>query len=555
MNKKSRKFIITILSIIMLIVAIGNTAKAVIDETKKVSLTITKYENSNGSKENLELKGVEFTVSLVPNETGSVDEALQYIENNEVTSYSKTTSENGTIRFENLEQGRYLVQETNAPKNVLTKIESFLIDLPRTNDNGNGWDYDVTVYPKNITIYGKVTLEQLTQDGESLENAVWELQKMNDNKKWEKYEYEGILITDENGKIQIQNLEVGKYRIIQMETIEGYILDKTGFIEFEIDTENIEYELTAINEKLEIQKQILQNDGTYGTTQGAFKTDINSWKITADIANIISKLDVYKIKDELPEGLNYISDSIKIYGITKSNEQVEISKNYYEKDLQTNILEIDFDSKKLEQYKNIVIEYDTEFIDSVSYGKFINKANLIYTDYIEEDGTGSSEYSISTEAEVRTGAVLIYKADENGNPLEGAIFKIAESKEEAKAGVFITDKNGSDITAISDENGYVVFDGLKYDNSTSYWIVEVQAPSYEEDGETKYYNLLQKPVEVKVDSTSQNYSEKDTTLVINKKPFVLPLTGGTLSIISSVLGLVIIISAIIIKKRKLKCEK
>ena len=555
MNKKSRKFIITILSIIMLIVAIGNTAKAVIDETKKVSLTITKYENSNGSKENLELKGVEFTVSLVPNETGSVDEALQYIENNEVTSYSKTTSENGTIRFENLEQGRYLVQETNAPKNVLTKIESFLIDLPRTNDNGNGWDYDVTVYPKNITIYGTVTLEQLTQDGESLENAVWELQKMNDNKKWEKYEYEGILITDENGKIQIQNLEVGKYRIIQMETIEGYILDKTGFIEFEIDTENIEYELTAINEKLEIQKQILQDDGTYGTTQGAFKTDINSWKITADIANIISKLDVYKIKDELPEGLNYISDSIKIYGITESNEQVEISKNYYEKNLQTNILEIDFDSEKLEQYKNIVIEYDTEFIDSVSYGKFVNKANLIYTDYIEEDGTGSSEYSISTEAEVRTGAVLIYKADENGNPLEGAIFKIAESKEEAKAGFFITDKNGSDITAISDENGYVVFDGLKYDNSTSYWIVEVQAPSYEEDGETKYYNLLQKTVEVKVDSTSQNYSEKDTTLVINKKPFVLPLTGGTLSIISSVLGIVIIISAIIIKKRKLKCEK
>ena len=555
MNKKTKKLIITILAIIMLIVAIGNTAKAVIDETKKVSLTITKYEHSNGSGENKEFAGVEFTVSLVPNETGTVDEAVKYIENNTVTKYTKTTPENGTIKFENLEQGRYLVQETNAPKNVVTKVESFLIDLPRTNNNGDGWDYDVTVYPKNITIYGTVTLNQVTQDGENLPGTIWELQKMNSNKQWEKYDYEEELSTDENGKIQIQNLEVGKYRFIQEQAEEGYILDKSGFIEFEFDTKNMEYEFTAVNEKLEIQKQVLQDDGTYSASQNAFKTDINSWKITSDVADIISKMEVYKIKDELPDGLSYKNDSIKVYGINKENEQVEISKDYYKKDLKETIIEISFDTEELEGYKNIVIKYDTEFKDNVSYGEFTNKAYLIYTDYIEEDGTSKSEYTISSEAKVYTGAVLINKIDEKGNPLKGAIFKIAKSKEQAKAGVFITDKNGKDITSISDENGYVVFDGLKYDTKTSYWIVEVQAPSYEEDGEIKYYNLLQKPVEVKVDSTSQNYSEEDTTIVINKKQFVLPVTGGTLSIFSSVLGLVIICLSIIIKKRKSKCEK
>ena len=556
MNKKLTKVIITVLVIIMLIVAIGNTAKAVIDETKKVSLTITKYEHSNGSEVNKELAGVEFTVSLVPNETGTVDEAIQYIESNEVTTYTKTTPENGIIKFENLEQGRYLVQETAAPKNVLTKIESFLVDLPRTNDNGDGWNYDVTVYPKNITIYGTVTLNQLTQDGETLKDVVWELQKMNEDKQWKKYDYEGNLSTDENGKIKIQNLEVGKYRFIQIQVSEeGYILDKSGFIEFEIDTENMEFEFTAINERLEIKKQVLQDDGKYGTKQSAFKTDINSWKITTDVADIISKLDIYKIKDELPEGVNYISDSIKVYGINKENEQVEIPKDYYKKDLEEKLLEISFDTEKLESYQNIIIKYDTEFNNNISYGEFINKAYLIYTDYIEEDGTSSSEYTINSEAGVYTGAVLIYKTDENGNPLKGATFKISKSKEQAKAGVFIADKDGEDIKVVSDENGYVVFDGLKYNINTSYWIVEVQAPSYEEDGETKYYNLLQKPVEVKVDSTSQNYSEEDTTTVINKKPFDLPVTGGTLSIFSSVLGLVIICSVIIIKKRKSKCEK
>ena len=91
MNKKLKKIIITILAIIMLVVAMGNTAKAVIDETKKVSLTITKYEHSNGSVENKELAEVEFTISLIPNNFNSVDEAIQYIENNKVTSYTKTT--------------------------------------------------------------------------------------------------------------------------------------------------------------------------------------------------------------------------------------------------------------------------------------------------------------------------------------------------------------------------------------------------------------------------------------------------------------------------------
>ena len=557
MNKilKFKKIIISVLTIIMLILFIANTANAVIDETKKVSLTITKYENVNGKTENLELKGVEFTISLIPNSISNVDEAIEYIKNNQVSSYTKTTPDNGTIKFENLEQGRYLVQETDAPKNVVSKIESFLVDLPRTNDKGNGWDYDVTIYPKNITIYGTITLNQLTQDGNKLQGAIWELQKLNNNQKWEKYDYDMELSTDKDGKIKIQNLEVGNYRLIEKETTEGYILDQTNFIEFEIDLKNINHEFTAINETLDIEKQILEDNGSYGAQKGAFKTETNSWKITADVADIITKTNVYKITDKLPEGLNLINDSIKVLGINKNNEEVTISEEYYTKQLQTNTLEINFDTKKLNEYKNIIIKYDTNFAESVSFGGFINKASLTYTDYINIDGISESEYTISSEAEVHTGAVLIYKTDEYSNPLEGASFKIATTKENAKNEKFITNKKGEEIVATSDENGYIIFDGLKYNDSTSYWIVETEAPTYEEDGKIKHYNLLQKPVEVKVDSTSQNYSKENTTIVINKKPFELPLAGGTLSIISSVLGLCIISSIILVKKRKLNCEK
>ena len=557
MNKilKLRNIIFIVLVIITLILSLGNNVKAVIDETRKVSLTIKKYEHSNGGEDNIPLKGVEFSISLVPNEIEFVEDAESYIKNNEITSYKKTTPESGIITFENLEQGRYFVQEINAPKNVVSKVESFLIDLPRTNNNGNGLDYDVTVYPKNITIYGTVTLNQLTQNGQKLQGTVWELQKLNVDNQWEKYDYQGELTTNQDGLIIIQNLEVGKYRLLQEKTLEGYILDQTNSIEFEINFSNIDYQFTSVNETLTVQKQVLKDDGNYGDSQGAFKTDINSWKVTADIANIITKMNNYKIKDELPDGLNYLVDSIEVYGINKDNEQIKVSDKIYTKNINDNILEINFDTKKLNEYKSIIVKYDTEFDNKISYGEFKNKVYLTYTNHIDEEGNSKSDYTSLSEAEVHTGGVLIYKTDEYNNPLPGATFKIAVSKEKANDNVFIKDKNGDDVEETSDKNGYVLFEGLKYNNVDSYWIVEVQAPSYQEEGEIKYYNLLEKPVKVNVDSTSQNYSEENTTVVINKKPFTLPLTGGTLSIISSVLGLFIIFLVIIINKRKKKCKK
>ena len=85
--------------------------------------------------------------------------------------------------------------------------------------------------------------------------------------------------------------------------------------------------------------------------------------------------------------------------------------------------------------------------------------------------------------------------------------------------------------------------------------VETQAPTYVEDGETKYYSLLNSPVEVQVSATSEIYSKDSTTQVINKKGFKLPLTGGNLNIIPVIAGIAIVAVAIIIKKKDKKNEE
>ncbi len=61
------------------------------------------------------------------------------------------TDENGHSKVSGLEQGLYLVVETRVPENVTSTCNPFFVSLPMTTIDGKGWNYDVTVCPKNQT--------------------------------------------------------------------------------------------------------------------------------------------------------------------------------------------------------------------------------------------------------------------------------------------------------------------------------------------------------------------------------------------------------------------
>ena len=61
------------------------------------------------------------------------------------------TDANGHSKVSGLEQGLYLVVETRVPENVTSTCNPFFVSLPMTTIDGKGWNYDVTVYPKNQT--------------------------------------------------------------------------------------------------------------------------------------------------------------------------------------------------------------------------------------------------------------------------------------------------------------------------------------------------------------------------------------------------------------------
>ena len=72
------------------------------------------------------------------------------------------TSESGRSKVENLELGLYLAVETKVPEDVVDTTNPFFVSVPMTTVDGDNWNYDITVYPKNDT--GDPTLEKSVRE-------------------------------------------------------------------------------------------------------------------------------------------------------------------------------------------------------------------------------------------------------------------------------------------------------------------------------------------------------------------------------------------------------
>lgn len=564
MKDKKNSIILIILAIIISIASsVFAVTSTIIDNSKKGSITLTAYEFINGDETNKKvLSGAEFTIYKVSDSVQNIESAESYINSNKETIFNQTleTNTNGVLTFSGLEVGRYFVKETNAPKNVLTKVESFLVDIPSVNNSGTAWEYDIEVSPKNVTVYGNATLSKTNTNGEAIEGAEFKLQKKTDNK-WTDYELTSDLTTDSAGKIQIQNLEAGEYRLVETNAPNGYIADGLNAKEFTISLNKTEISLNMTNEKPEINKYVLSDDENDVKALGVDSKDIVKWKITSTVPSIISKMKTFEIKDNLSSALDIVEDTIKVYGIKGTEKTLLQDSTDYDLNQESQLVTISFNNQKLASFSNIEIEYQTKINKNVEYGKSItNEASMVYTNIIKADGTEGGKYTKEPDqnstAEVHTGKLLVLKTD-GTNALQGAKFKIATSEENAKSGIFVKNENGEDIVATSDENGYVLFYGLKYGqdgvlaNSASsyYWLVEVQAPSYVENNQTKYYNLLQSPFKVEVNSSSGEKSE-NTAIVVNNKGFVLPKTGAIGMGVCTLVGVFLAIVAIIMGKKK-----
>ena len=102
--------------------------------------------------------------AMTTNSTSTKDALEKYMAANGSTAMPET-DENGYSKVDGLAQGLYLLVETRVPENVTSTTAPFLVSLPMTTVDGSGWNYDLTLYPKNET--GNPTLEKTVRESKS----------------------------------------------------------------------------------------------------------------------------------------------------------------------------------------------------------------------------------------------------------------------------------------------------------------------------------------------------------------------------------------------------
>lgn len=540
-----------------------------------------------------------------------------------VATVTTTTTETdkGVAKKDGLALGLYLVVETKAPDKVTSPADPFLVSVPMTriadNDTTNkltDWIYDVHVYPKNSTTYGQVTIEKKGYTGGgtgvALEGVQFKLQKQN-GADWTDITANDSngstynLTTDINGKITIAGLSQGEYRIFEdaysnTSANKGYILDaeyhnftvqNDGQIKVGENTATPNATIQVANHRPDMKKEVKKGDSWAQDAQYGVG-DTVPYKITIEVPKNIDKLSTFTVTDT-PTGLKDNVGSIKIEDSTTA---LMSGTDYTVAAEGTDGFKIDFiltsNTVKACAGRTVTITYDAVVKDTAAVGGNgnSNNAKLEYTNKINSDNTpGTTTNTIEDSAVMYSFGIKVVKtAGDTNNALPGVVFDLyreAKTGETPIVNAETVKKAGLDSTKswilvksglTTDASG--IIDTSDSNNATNYTHGLANGDYYLVETKTvKGYNLLTKPVEVKLNVTATTTWQKtnvydasgnlvkhgtvtSTTFtnangdatkpelavakVINRKGFTLPVTGGFGTLLFSGIGVLLVLAGV-----------
>ncbi len=414
-------------------------------------------------------------------------------------SKSAITNDKGEAKFDSLETGVYMVEETSAPTQITSRTANFMVSIPMTVTKENGTQeitYNVEAKPKNVSTYGGVTLNKYGQVAgdnttkAAIAGAVFQLYRDNgteDASNWKtvdltargiKVDGEVVAVTDENAKIgkvtttttgvNIAGLTPGKYKFMEISAPAGYIADTKTEHKFKLDdngdvwVDNAKVDdrvVEVVNEKPDFEKTVAErgkttsvgnHDADYGID------DLIPYTLTVKVPTTIANLKTFYVTDSInTEQLAYEQNTVTV----SCSDNVPITKdiNYtitFEPD--GSGFKIDFkpDGKTglTADFagKTITITYKAKLQSGAKVDKSgnINNAELIYsnkTNTVAEEGSKDID-KIQDEAVVYTFQTSIMKTGSDGAKLAGVKFDLYKKYDATTDGTIadssITFRNG-----------------------------------------------------------------------------------------------------------------
>ncbi|MCC2498660.1 SpaA isopeptide-forming pilin-related protein [Bacillus paranthracis] len=492
----------------------------VLDETP-IPFTIersqTKEINVTG-KNTLKKGSVELTkIDDIDTNTNLANAVFNLLdENGQVVEEGLKTNAEGKIVVENLRPGTYQFVETIAPEHYdlnKTPIE-FTIKKSQTET--------LHITAKNALTKGGVELSKVDDiDGTKLEGAVFNIVDMNGTV------IHKDLVTNNKGKIEIDDLRPGNYQFIETKAPKHYVLDETpipftiekgqkkaislaaknslqqGSIELlKVDDLNDQMKLSdALFNLLDQNGKVLKTDlktnnegkivvenlrpGTYKFVETAAPKhyDLDKKPIVVTVEKSQKDIATVTMKNSLTKGGVELSKVDDVDGTTLEGAVfniVDMKGTVIHKDLVTN------SKGKIEI--NDLRPGDYQFIETKAPKHYdLNKEPIPFT--IEK---GQAEpISVTAKNSLTKGAVELSKMDDiDGTALEGAVFKIV-------------DMNGNDVrTGITtDAKGKVSIPDL---HPGDYQFIETTAPKHYKLDATPIKFTIEKSQTEKLQVTAKN---------------------------------------------------
>ena len=439
-----------------------------------------KLDEADIPKGAVPLKGISFRVEQVEVsgdgtlEASNSTDKYSLVEN----GYSKEviTEENGEATTGEIPQGTYLVTEIKN-SSVTEPVEPFIVNVPMTNPTGDGWIYDVHVYPKNV-VRGEASIDKdVTESGNDHDTA-----NIGDEITW----------------------------IIKPSIPKDVYHSK-------------KYEVT----------DILDSKLNYTGNLEVYYYELNGDKVAID--NSYYTVAQPTVTDDNKNPNNVIGDNQEIK-VTFTAEGREFLGGLYEQGIDDIRITFNTIINKTANsgepiYNNAILDYQNSFSTEDKPSDPVE----VPEDQRPEVHTGGIKLlkvDANDASPLKGAEFMIYATKEDAlagdNPLNNPLT--------GEAWVETSDTDG---IVIFEGLSYGVI-GDAYDSNNAvrdYWIVETKSPTYtNENGEEKHYNLLKEPLRVTVHAES--HKDKYAITVKNSK-FSLPVTGGVGTVLFTLGGLAI----------------
>ena len=419
-------------------------------------------------------------------------------------------------------------------------------------------DYFAGTTEYNTTAYTVEQFAKLQNNSDPVKNLLAQLPKYIVN---EVITPEKTKIVDANGTATFADLAMGEYFIrptsstsvyqLMLQKIEPTVVDGT----YKIDNEKFtakksEVTITKTADKTSVTKKekvaytVTVDIPTYAantTDKSFYVSDLLADGLTLDTASIAVKIDGVAV-----DAAAYTLDTTATTGYTF---KFSVSTDQY--------------SARWSTYggKQLVITYTATLNADDTTEVNTPETNTATFDYSFYPYVENSHKQKTASADVTTFAIKIdkYADDSSSTKLAKAKFDLYRTATQAEidAGTSVeiphTAVKGIKLESglVTDNNGSATFEKYQANGTHyTYYLVETQAPSG--------YNILDHAVEVHF--TDADVSTTDgvyTVRISNKTGFRLPITGGTGTVIFTVVGIALMVGAVVLlvlsrKKSKAK---